>query len=50
MDDHILEYIKRRGAEIDKQIGEYLTDTASVRYLGSLLGRSGYEYDPKAIS
>ena len=50
MDEKIIEYIKRRGAEIDKQIGEYLTDTASVRYLGSLLGRSGYEYDPKAIS
>lgn len=50
MDSEILEYIKRRGVEVDKKIHEYLTDTASVRYLGSLLGRSGYEYDAGAIN
>ncbi len=50
MDNDILEYMRQRGAEVDRKINEYLTDTGSVRYLGSLLGRSGYEYDAKAIS
>ena len=48
--DGILDYIKRRGAEVDKKINEYLTNKDSARYLGSLLGRSGYEYDSTAIS
>jgi geranylgeranyl pyrophosphate synthase len=50
MDSEILDYIKERGVEVDKKIREYLTDTGSARYLGSLLGRSGYEYDQKALA
>jgi geranylgeranyl diphosphate synthase, type I len=48
--DAILDYIKQRGGEVDKKIKEYLTNKDSARYLGTLLGRSGYEYDPKAIN
>jgi geranylgeranyl pyrophosphate synthase len=50
MENEILDYIKQRGLEVDKKIREYLTDTGSARYLGSLLGRSGYEYDQKALA
>lgn len=45
----ILEYIKHRGVEVDEKIKEYLTNKDSARYVGSLLGRSGYEYDNRAI-
>lgn len=48
--DSITDYIKLRGTEIDKTIKEYLTNKDSARYLGSLLGRSGYEYDKRAIN
>ncbi|MFI5412573.1 MAG: polyprenyl synthetase family protein [Candidatus Micrarchaeales archaeon] len=48
--DDVVEYIKHRGAEVDKKIKEYLTNKDSARYLGSLLGRSGYAYDPRAIN
>lgn len=48
--DEILAYIKQRGIEVDKKIKEYLTNKDSARYVGSLLGRSGYEYDPRAIN
>ncbi len=47
--EEIVNYIKSRAIEVDKKINEYLTDKTSVRYLEKLLGRSGYEYDPKAI-
>ncbi len=47
--DDIIDYLKQRGAEVDKKIDEYLTNKDSARYVGSLLGRSGYEYDQKAI-
>jgi geranylgeranyl diphosphate synthase, type I len=45
----IMEYIKQRGSDVDKKIKEYLTNKDSARYIGSLLGKSGYDYDPKAI-
>jgi geranylgeranyl diphosphate synthase, type I len=48
--NEILDYIKQRSVEINKKINEYLTDGTSPRYLGSLLGRSGYEYDIGAIN
>ncbi|MDE1871062.1 MAG: polyprenyl synthetase family protein [Candidatus Micrarchaeota archaeon] len=48
--EQVVEYIKRRALEIDKKINKYLTDKTSVRYLETLLGRSGYQYDPKAIN
>lgn len=45
----ISEYLKERADQIDKEIKRYLTDTASTRYLETLLGRSGYKYDKRAI-
>lgn len=48
--EDITEYIKRRGTDVDRKIKEYLTNKDSARYLGSLLGRSGYQYDANAIS
>ena len=45
----IVNYIKERALEVDKQIYRYLTDKTSTRYLENLLGRSGYKYDPKAL-
>lgn len=49
-DIQIVDYIKSRALEIDKKINEYLSDKTSARYLETLLGRSGYEYDSNAIS
>lgn len=46
----IVSYMKQRGAEVDTKIKEYLTNKDSARYVGSLLGRSGYAYDPRAIN
>lgn len=48
--EEIMEYIKQRGLNVDKKIKEYLTNKDSARYVGSLLGRSGYEYDAAAIN
>lgn len=47
--EQIVNYIKERALSIDKNIGDYLSDKTSVRYLETLLGRSGYKYDAKAI-
>lgn len=46
----IMDYIRQRGIDVDKKIKEYLTNKDSARYIGSLLGRSGYEFDPRAIN
>ncbi|MGD0728674.1 MAG: polyprenyl synthetase family protein [Candidatus Micrarchaeaceae archaeon] len=48
--DDIVAYMKERAVDIDKKIDETLTNKDSARYFGSLLGRSGYEYDLKAIN
>ncbi len=45
----IEEYIKNRAVKISAMIKEYLNDADSPRYLGKMLGRSGYEYDTDAI-
>ena len=45
----VLEYLKTRAEQVDKEMKKYLTDRASTRYLEHLLGRSGYEYDTRAI-
>jgi geranylgeranyl diphosphate synthase, type I len=42
--------IAKRAAQIDAIIKEYLNDTGSQRYLGKLLGRSGYDYDSEAVT
>ncbi len=42
-------YLKEMALKVDKEIREYLTNKTSTRYLGTLLGRSGYEYDKDAI-
>jgi geranylgeranyl pyrophosphate synthase len=47
--DEITEYLKLRAEQVDKEIKKYLTDKSSTRYLEALLGRSGYEYDNRAI-
>ncbi|VVB77406.1 Short chain isoprenyl diphosphate synthase [uncultured archaeon] len=44
------EYLEKRAKKINETIKEYLNDTNSQRYLGKLLGRSGYEYDSEAIT
>ncbi len=43
-------YLEGRALQIDAVIKEYLNDTNSQRYLGKLLGRSGYEYDSEAVT
>lgn len=48
-EDDISEYLKKRAEQVDREIKKYLTDKASTRYLETLLGRSGYEYDNRAI-
>jgi geranylgeranyl pyrophosphate synthase len=45
----IADYIKRRAEKVNVKINRYLTDKSSVRYLETLLGRSGYSYDRRAI-
>lgn len=50
MDAEIEGYLKSQAARIDSVIKEYLNDTNSQRYLGKLLGRSGYEYDSEAVT
>lgn len=47
--EEIIQYLKIRAEQVDKEIKKYLTDKASTRYLETLLGRSGYEYDNRAI-
>jgi geranylgeranyl pyrophosphate synthase len=47
--EKIIEYLKTRAEQVDKEMKKYLTDKASTRYLEALLGRSGYEYDTRAI-
>lgn len=43
------EYIKEMAESVDGEITKYLTDKGSARYLETLLGRSGYQYDRRAI-
>lgn len=43
------DYLKKRAVKINTTIKEYLNEANSPRYLGRLLGRSGYEYDADAI-
>jgi geranylgeranyl diphosphate synthase, type I len=45
----IIDYIKGRALDVDAKINSYLTDKTSTRYLETLLGRSGYMYDSKAL-
>jgi geranylgeranyl diphosphate synthase, type I len=47
--DEITAYLRLRAEQVDREIKKYLTDKASTRYLEALLGRSGYEYDTRAI-
>jgi geranylgeranyl pyrophosphate synthase len=50
MDEEMEKYLKERAVRINEVIKEYLNDTNSQRYLGKLLGRSGYEYDSEAVT
>lgn len=48
--ESITDYLKVKAERVNVEIKKYLTDRASQRYLESLLGRSGYEYDKEAIN
>ncbi len=44
------DYLKRRGEEINRHLTDALKKESSDKYIESLLGRSGYEYDNEAIN
>ncbi|MDE1873852.1 MAG: polyprenyl synthetase family protein [Candidatus Micrarchaeota archaeon] len=43
-------YLNSRASEVNKTLSEYLATESSDRYIGKLLGRSGYKYHHEALS